>query len=129
MLTRSPCDPLREGSALLPWDAFRGHCQKSLEMYFLCQSRGIDRHAAFSRHRVSAEGGKVPFFPRGLGTLGYVLAILFVVLYLGRLTILSPTHPLILVSALLSGFLVGPAWYGWLGVVLQHAPPSRPGDS
>jgi hypothetical protein len=71
---------------------------------------------------------RVPFFPRGLGMLGYVLAILFVVLYLGRLTILSPGHPLILVSALLSGFLVGPAWYGWLGVVLQNAPASRSGD-
>jgi hypothetical protein len=66
-----------------------------------------------------------PLFPRGLGTLGYVLAFLFVVLYLGRLTILSPTHPVILVSALLSGFLVGPAWYGGLGVVLQTALPSR----
>jgi hypothetical protein len=68
------------------------------------------------------------FFPRGLGTLGYVLAFFFVLLYLGRLTILSPTHPLILVSALLSGFLVGPAWYGWLGIVFQNTVPSRPGD-
>ena len=64
------------------------------------------------------------FFPRGLGTLGYVLAFLFVVLYLGRLALLSPTHPVILAAVLLSGFLVGPAWYGWLGTVLRNASPS-----
>jgi hypothetical protein len=67
------------------------------------------------------------FFPRGLGTLGYVLAFLFVVLYLGRLTFLSPTHPLILAVVLLSGFLVGPAWYGWLGTVLRNPSPSALG--
>lgn len=69
--------------------------------------------------------GRDPMFPRGLGTLGYVLAFLFVVLYLGRLIILSPTHPVLLVATLLSGFLIGPAWYGWLGIVLRSASPAR----
>ena len=69
--------------------------------------------------------GRDPMFPRGLGTLGYVLAFLFVVRYLGRLIILSPAHPVLLVATLLSGFLIGPAWYGWLGIVLRSASPAR----
>ena len=67
--------------------------------------------------------GQDPLFPKGLGTLGFVLALLLIVLYLGRLIILSPAHPLMLVVTLLSGFLVGPAWYGWLGIVLRGASP------
>ncbi len=57
-------------------------------------------------------------FPRGLSYLGYLLAILLVVLYLGRLIILDPKNPIVLVDALLSGFIVNPLWYLWLGVVL-----------
>ena len=57
-------------------------------------------------------------FPKGLSYLGYLLAVLVVILYLGRLIILSPTNPVILVPALLAGFLVNPAWYIWLGLVL-----------
>ncbi len=67
--------------------------------------------------------GHDPLFPRGLGTLGFVLAVLLIVLYLGRLIILSPTHPVILVVTLLTGFLIGPAWYGWLGIVLRGWSP------
>jgi hypothetical protein len=67
--------------------------------------------------------GQDPLFPRGLGTLGFVLAVLLIVLYLGRLIILFPAHPVILVVTLLTGFLVGPAWYGWLGIVLRAASP------
>lgn len=57
-------------------------------------------------------------FPRGLAYLGWVSAVLLMVLYLGRLIVLDPTNPVILVPALLNGFLVNPAWYIWLGVVL-----------
>ncbi len=57
-------------------------------------------------------------FPRQLGALGSVLAILLLVLYLGRLIILVPTHPIIAVAAALAGFLVGPTWYVWLGLEL-----------
>jgi hypothetical protein len=43
---------------------------------------------------------------------------LLVALYLGRLIILDPTSPVILVPALLNGFLVNPALYIWLGLAL-----------
>jgi hypothetical protein len=57
-------------------------------------------------------------FPRGLAYLGWVSAILLVILYLGRLIALNPTNLVILVPALLNGFLINPAWYIWLGVAL-----------
>jgi hypothetical protein len=57
-------------------------------------------------------------FPRGLGYLAYLSAILLVALYLGRLIIFDPTSPEILVPALLNGFLVNPALYIWLGLAL-----------
>jgi hypothetical protein len=53
-----------------------------------------------------------------LGYLAYLSAVLLVVLYLGRLIVLDPTNPLILVPALLNGFLVNPALYVWLGLAL-----------
>ena len=57
-------------------------------------------------------------FPRGLGYLGYVSAVLLLALYLGRLIVLDPTSPTILIPALLNGFLVSPAFYLWLGLAL-----------
>jgi hypothetical protein len=60
-------------------------------------------------------------FPKGVGYLGYLSALLLAVLYLGRLIVLSPTSPVILVPALLSGFIVNPAWYVWLGVELSRS--------
>lgn len=57
-------------------------------------------------------------FPKNLARLGYFSAALLVILYLGRLTILSPASPVILWSAIVNGFLVGPIWYIWLGSVL-----------
>ncbi|HEX6710705.1 MAG TPA: hypothetical protein VF068_10290 [Rubrobacter sp.] len=57
-------------------------------------------------------------FPRGLGNLGYVAAILLLALYVGRLIVLDPTSPLIAVPALLSGFIVNPLFYLWLGLTL-----------
>ena len=57
-------------------------------------------------------------FPRGLGYLGYLLAALFHILYLGRLIILSAASPVIVGPALLAGFIVNPVWYIWLGLVL-----------
>ena len=64
-----------------------------------------------------ARGGQ---FPRALSYLGYLLAVLLVMLYLGRLIILDPKNPIVLVDALLSGFIVNPVWYVWLGIVLWH---------
>ncbi len=62
--------------------------------------------------------GRGTQFPGGLGYLGYLLAILLVVIYLARLIILDPAHPVLLVPVLLAGFLVNPVWYIWLGVAL-----------
>lgn len=59
-----------------------------------------------------------PDLPKGLAYLGYLLAALLVVIYLGRLIILDPANPLLLVPVLLAGFLVSPAWYIWLGIAL-----------
>ena len=59
-------------------------------------------------------------FPQGLSVLGYVLAVLLVVIYLGRLIVLQPTNPVLLVPALLTGFIVNPIWYIWLGIALQR---------
>jgi hypothetical protein len=57
-------------------------------------------------------------FPRGLGYLAHLSAVLLMILYLGRLIVLDPTNPVILVPALLNGFLVNPIFYLWLGLAL-----------
>ena len=62
--------------------------------------------------------GRGKQFPRGLSYWGYLLAILLIVLYLGRLIILDPKNPIVLLDALLSGFIVNPVWYVWLGILL-----------
>lgn len=59
-----------------------------------------------------------PAAPRILPYLGYLTAALMLVLYVGRLIILDAKHPLIVVVALLTGFLVSPAWNIWLGTTL-----------
>lgn len=61
-------------------------------------------------------------FPLGLSYLGYALAGLLVALYLSRLIILDAKNPLVVVLALLSGFLANPAWYIWLGLTLRRQP-------
>lgn len=57
-------------------------------------------------------------FPSGLSILGYISAVLMIILYLGRLIILQATNPIIVAPALLEGFLVNPGWYLWLGLAL-----------
>ncbi len=64
-------------------------------------------------------------FPGGLAALGYVSAVLLVLIYLGRLIVLTPTNPLVLVPAALEGFVVNPVWYIWLGLTLLRAPAAR----
>jgi hypothetical protein len=59
-------------------------------------------------------------FPGRLGTLGYLSSVLLVLIYLGRLVIVTPTNPLVLVPAGLEGFIVNPVWYIWLGLSLQR---------
>jgi uncharacterized protein YndB with AHSA1/START domain len=53
-----------------------------------------------------------------LGYLGYVAAILLLIMYLGQLTVLDAGSPVITVPAVLSGFLISPAWYIRLGLDL-----------
>jgi hypothetical protein len=55
-------------------------------------------------------------FPKGLAYLGYLSAILMIILYLGRLIILQATSLAIVIPALLEGFIVNPLWYIWLGL-------------
>jgi hypothetical protein len=55
---------------------------------------------------------------RGLGWLGYVVAALQIILYLGRLILFDAANPVIVVPALLAGFIATPIWYVWLGVSL-----------
>ena len=65
-------------------------------------------------------------FPRGLAYLGYVSAILMIILYLGRLVILQATSLAIVIPALLEGFIVNPIWYVWLGsTLIRGQSPSK----
>jgi hypothetical protein len=59
--------------------------------------------------------------PRWLGYLACLNGTLLVLLYLGRLLILDPANLLIVIPALLTGFLLNPLWYGWLGVWFLRA--------
>lgn len=56
--------------------------------------------------------------PTGLGALGYLSGVLLILLYLARLIVLAPTNPIVLIPAIVNGFIVGPAWYIWLGLAL-----------
>lgn len=58
--------------------------------------------------------------PRGLGSLAYVQGALLIILYLGRLIVLVPSSPVIVIPAIVSGFITGPAWYVWLGLALRR---------
>lgn len=64
-------------------------------------------------------GGQLP---NGLGTLAYLLAALFIIIYLGRLIILDATSLIIVIPAALTGFVINPTWYIWLGVALRRKP-------
>lgn len=65
-------------------------------------------------------------FPRNLGYLGILSAVLMIILYLGRLIILQATSLAIMIPALLEGFIVNPIWYIWLGVTLmRNQSPSK----
>ena len=65
--------------------------------------------------------GRSQRFPAGFAALTYVLAVLLIIVYLGRLIVLTASSPLVLLPAAVTGFLVNPAWYIWLGITLQQA--------
>jgi hypothetical protein len=57
-------------------------------------------------------------FSGALALGGLVLAALLIVIYLGRLIVLDPASPIILIPVLLAGFVVNPAWNIGLGLSL-----------
>jgi hypothetical protein len=63
-------------------------------------------------------------FPGALTRLGYVLAVLLTVLYLGRLIILDATNVLVLTAALITGLVASPAWLIWT-VCRSGEPPDN----
>ena len=56
--------------------------------------------------------------PRGIGYLGYAVAVLQIILYLGRLILFDAKNLVIVIPALLAGFIATPVWYVWLGIKL-----------
>lgn len=60
-----------------------------------------------------------PQFSRGFTALTFVLGVLLIVVYLGRLIVLTPSSPLVLLPAAVTGFIVNPLWYAWLGLQLR----------
>ena len=66
--------------------------------------------------------------PRGLGSLGLALGVLLVLTYLGRLIIVDPNNLALLGVAAVTGLVVHPWWFVWLGRELRSAgPPTVPG--
>lgn len=64
-------------------------------------------------------------FSRNLAYLGTLSAILMILLYLGRLIVLQATSPVIVIPALLEGFIVNPIWYLGLGLALMRDQASK----
>ncbi|MFN8532207.1 MAG: hypothetical protein U0556_01500 [Dehalococcoidia bacterium] len=62
-----------------------------------------------------ARGGALP---RGLAWLTVLLGVLLVMIYLGRLIVLTASSPIILIPAVLAGLVVNPVWNVWLGLNL-----------
>ncbi len=62
---------------------------------------------------------RVKEFPQNLVMTGFMLSLLLILTYLGRLIILDPSNYLVLVPAAVTGFIVNPLWYIWLGTILE----------
>jgi hypothetical protein len=65
-------------------------------------------------------GGRLP---KGLGYLGVLAGALLLIVYAGRLTVFNPKNSFLLTMAVLSGFVVNPAWFAWLGLALLGRGP------
>src|SRR5437588_3645791 len=57
-----------------------------------------------------------------LTPLGTLAGVLLEIVYFGRLIILDPNKPFLLAAAVISGFLVTPAWFVWTGLELIRRP-------
>ena len=68
---------------------------------------------------------RVGLLPRPLAYLGLVACALLLVIYFGRLIIFNPKSPGLLTVAIVTGFVVNPAWYAWLGLELWRGPQAR----
>jgi NADH:ubiquinone oxidoreductase subunit 5 (subunit L)/multisubunit Na+/H+ antiporter MnhA subunit len=64
--------------------------------------------------------GAEDFFPRRLGDLSLLAGFLLLLVYLGRLIIFDPDNAALLVVAAVTCFVVTPALYAWLGLVLRR---------
>jgi hypothetical protein len=49
-----------------------------------------------------------------------VVGALLIVVYLGRLIILTPTNPVVAAAAGVTGLILSPAFYLWLGMQLRR---------
>jgi hypothetical protein len=78
---------------------------------------GVSAIAIFVFARLMASDDR---FPNSFRYMGFLLALLLGWLYAGRLLILDPTNLLLLVPILLTGFVINPAWYLWLGFILRR---------
>ena len=61
-----------------------------------------------------------PRFSRGFTALTFLLGALLIVVYLGRLIVLTPSSSLVLIPAAVTGFIVNPLWYLFLGLSLRR---------
>jgi hypothetical protein len=58
--------------------------------------------------------------PGNLATLGVTVGALLIVVYLGRLIILTPTNLLVAIPAAATGLILSPLFYIWLGIELRR---------
>ncbi len=77
---------------------------------------GVAGLALLAAAYLMGRGGR---FPKTFRLLTFVLSLLLILIYLGRLIVLTPTSPLILGPAALAGFILNPIWYIWLGLELR----------
>ncbi len=77
---------------------------------------GVAGLALLAAAYLMGRGGR---FPKAFRLLTFVLSFLLILIYLGRLIVLTPTSPLILGPAALAGFILNPIWYIWLGLELR----------
>lgn len=59
-------------------------------------------------------------FPKYVSQLGLLSGAVFIIIYLGRLIVLSPANPLLLYSVLAGGFVINPLWFLVLGKALRE---------